>query len=80
MVGALTSRHSEWWVQVPAWTLGTGFAAQRIDSGVHWTSDVLVGAVLGLAISSFLADRHTCTTPASGAAAATSYITFGFDF
>jgi len=80
MVGALTSRHSEWWVQVPAWTLGTGFAAQRIDSGAHWTSDVLVGAVMGYAISSFLADRHTCPAPASGAAPATSYITFGFDF
>jgi len=80
MATALSKRHSEWWVQVPAYTLATGFSAQRIDSGAHWTSDVLVGAVLGYAISAFLADRHTCNDLTTGQAAPVPYISFGFDF
>ena len=80
MATALSKRHNEWWVQVPAYTLATGVASQRIDSGVHWTSDVLVGAVLGYAISAFLAERHTCTDPATGAVTPTTYINFGFNF
>lgn len=80
MATVLTRRHNDWWVHVPAWTLAAGAASQRIDSGVHWTSDVLVGAVLGYAISAFLADRHTCDDPATGAARPTPYISFELAF
>lgn len=80
MASVLSKRHDDWWVQVPAWTLATGVASERIDSGAHWTSDVLVGAVLGSAIGAFLADRHTCTNPATGAVSGVQYVTFGFDF
>jgi len=80
MATAVSKRYDDWWVQVPAYTLATGFSLQRIDSGVHWTSDVLVGAVLGYAISAFLADRHTCDDPLVGGVSPTPYITFALDF
>lgn len=56
----VAKRHDDWWVQVPAYTLAAGAGLQRIDSDVHWASDVLFGAVLGVAVSTFLVERHSC--------------------
>ena len=79
MATVVTKRHSDWYVQLPAWTLATGVAAQRIDSGAHWASDTLIGAVIGYSVSAFLTDRHSCANP-SAAANSPSYFTVGFDF
>jgi len=80
MATTIAKRYTDWWVQVPAYTLATGVAFQRIDSGVHWTSDVFVGAALGFAVSTFLVQRHTCDDPGAGGAAAPTLVSFGFSF
>lgn len=38
------------WVSVLAYGIATGVGLQRLNEGVHWASDVLVGAALGFAI------------------------------
>jgi len=81
MATAVAKRYTDWWVQVPAYTLATGAAFQRIDSGVHWASDVFVGAALGFAVSTFLVQRHTCDDTRAGVGgAAPTLVSFGFSF
>lgn len=58
LAGAGAKRHPHWYVQVPAYTLATSAALQRMDTRAHWASDVLTGALLGYAISAFLVDRY----------------------
>lgn len=79
MATVLSKRHDHWYVSIPAWTLAAGFSAQRIDSGVHWTSDVLVGAVIGYAVSAFLTARHTCEGPDADETTP-FYASIGFNF
>ena len=81
MATAIAKRYTDWWVQVPAYTLATGAAFQRIDSGVHWASDVFVGAALGFAVSAFLVQRHTCDDgDGGGGTVAPTLVSFGFSF
>ncbi len=40
--------HISPWVSVGAYTVATGVGAMRIMNNRHWTSDVLVGAALGI--------------------------------
>ena len=76
----VAKRHDDWWVQVPVYTLATGAALERVDSDVHWASDVLFGAVLGAAVSAFLAERHTCADSESGAGGTPAYVSFSVAF
>lgn len=64
LAAAAAGRHSNWYVQVPAYLFATSAAVQRIDARKHWTSDVLAGGLLGYAVSAFLVDRYHCTKPA----------------
>lgn len=45
------------WVTVPAYALATGVGISRLALQKHWTSDVLVGAVLGQSIGSLVMRR-----------------------
>jgi membrane-associated phospholipid phosphatase len=45
------------WVVVPAYTVATGIGISRLALQQHWTSDVLVGAVLGQSIGSLVMNR-----------------------
>lgn len=58
MAAAGAKRHPEWWVQVPAYALATCVGFQRIDSRVHWTSDVIVGAIIGYVVSALVVDNR----------------------
>lgn len=59
MAAVGTKRYPDWWVQVPAYALATAAGFQRIDSRVHWTSDVIVGAVVGYVVSALIVDHET---------------------
>lgn len=80
MATAISRRYTDWWVQVPAYTLATGMSFQRIDAGVHWTSDVLIGAALGFAVSTFLVQLHTCDDTAAPGTPSPTLVSFGFSF
>lgn len=54
MMTVLAKQYPKWWIRIPAYTLASGVAMQRIDDRKHWMSDVLVGGVLGYWISSQL--------------------------
>ncbi len=60
LAGAAAGRHPDWYVQVPAYGFATAAAIQRVDTRMHWTSDVLTGGLLGYAVSAFLVDRYVC--------------------
>ncbi len=42
---------SPWWITVPAYTYATSIAVSRLVMGVHYPSDVLMGALVGTASS-----------------------------
>jgi undecaprenyl-diphosphatase len=42
---------SPWWITVPAYTYATSIAVSRLVMGVHYPSDVVVGALIGTASS-----------------------------
>ena len=37
-----------WWAAIPSYTLATAIAIARVNENVHWTSDVVTGAFLGI--------------------------------
>ena len=59
MMTVLAKRCDQWWIKVPAYTLGILVALQRIDANKHWTSDVIVGGALGYWVGSTLVNRNT---------------------
>lgn len=77
---ALAQRHNDWWVEVPAYTFATAAALQRVDDEWHWTSDVVVGAAMGYAISTFLVNRHSCAEEGSSSQPAPASFVFSFRF
>jgi membrane-associated phospholipid phosphatase len=79
LAGAGAGRYPYWYVQVPAYALAASAGLQRIDTRKHWTSDVIAGAVLGYAVSTFLVDRYNCDDPESGGTPAMS-VSLGFRF
>jgi membrane-associated phospholipid phosphatase len=47
----------EWGWRVLAYGLATATAYARVKDNVHWTSDVVAGAALGMATGRFVSDR-----------------------
>jgi membrane-associated phospholipid phosphatase len=46
------------WVGAPLYALGVAVAAERVDDGEHYFSDVVMGAVMGLVIGHTVAGEH----------------------
>lgn len=42
--------YPQWYVQIPAYAFAASAGVQRIRSGNHWLSDVVVGGALGYLI------------------------------
>lgn len=51
MAGVITSQYPTWYWQITAYSLAAAVGAGRIALDSHWTSDVFISAVLGIAIS-----------------------------
>ena len=52
------------WVKTLLWITGTAVSVQRILSDAHWTSDVIIGGMLGIWVGRRVAERHW--PPATG--------------
>ena len=63
MASVLSHEFDRWYVSVPAYGFAASVGLQRIHSGDHWFTDVVVGATLGYAIGRIVADPP----PANGA-------------
>jgi membrane-associated phospholipid phosphatase len=53
----IAHQYDSWWVQVPAYATAASAGIQRIESGKHWLSDVVVGAALGYLLGEALANQ-----------------------
>ena len=51
MMTVIAKRHKSLWVKVPTYLFAMSVGYERIKSGQHWASDVLVGGTLGYLIS-----------------------------
>jgi membrane-associated phospholipid phosphatase len=47
-------QYDSWWVKVPVYATAASAGIQRIESGKHWFSDVVVGAALGYFVGATL--------------------------
>ena len=47
-------QYDAWWVKVPVYATAASAGIQRIESGKHWFSDVVVGAALGYFVGAAL--------------------------
>jgi hypothetical protein len=59
MMTVIAKRYPALWISIPAYTVAAGAALARIDTRQHWTSDAMLGSVLGYLISSAVVKRHT---------------------
>lgn len=59
-----TLSHPKWYVGVPSYLWATGVAVSRVWLGVHYPSDVLVGAVLGGVVAWGIHRLGDAVTPA----------------
>ena len=48
----------KWWVGAICYTAATGVGISRMQRQEHWASDVLMGAILGSAVSSYVYKRQ----------------------
>ncbi len=46
--------HNKWWVGLLGYTLASGIGVSRMMGQQHWLSDVVAGAAMGTAISTFV--------------------------
>ena len=68
-LATILSQHAQRWpVTVTTYALATTVAIQRVDSGNHWASDVVVPAITGTLIARTIVDRHRQGTSATVAA------------
>ncbi len=53
-----------WWAAIPSYALATAIAIARVNENVHWTSDVVTGAFLGIywARAAYNAPKNKKTT------------------
>ncbi|NBB74434.1 MAG: phosphatase PAP2 family protein [Bacteroidetes bacterium] len=50
----IAHQYDTWWVKAPAYATAASAGIQRIESGKHWFSDVVVGATLGYLVGKAL--------------------------
>lgn len=53
----IAHQYDSWWVKIPVYATATSAGIQRIESGKHWLSDVVVGAALGYLLGEALANQ-----------------------
>jgi membrane-associated phospholipid phosphatase len=58
IAGVITSQYPQWWVQLTSYGLAAAVGAGRIGADAHWTSDVFIGAALGIAVSKAVVYFH----------------------
>jgi len=58
VASVVAARSKGWPISVLAYTAATVVAIDRVNSRVHFTSDVVAGAFIGTAIGRFLVKRH----------------------
>lgn len=56
LASVLSHEFDRWYVSVPAYGFATSVGLERVHSGDHWLTDVVVGAGLGYAIGRMVAD------------------------
>lgn len=58
-IASLVSRSpAQRWVKVLCWVTGAAVSLQRVLSDTHWTSDVVIGGMLGIWVGKKVAERH----------------------
>ncbi len=58
MMSVIANQYPQWWVKIPAYTLATSVALQRMDSRSHWGADVIIGATLGYWVGNSLVNHQ----------------------
>ena len=58
LMTVLAKQYEQWWIKYPAYTFATAAAIQRVDSGHHWASDVLLGGCIAYFVADILVDNH----------------------
>lgn len=58
MMSVIAKQYPQWWVKLPAYTLATSVALQRMDSRSHWGADVIIGATLGYWVGNSLVNHQ----------------------
>ncbi len=56
LASVIAHEYPAWWVQLPVYGVAGSVGVQRIRSGNHWLSDVVVGGALGYLIGRTVAD------------------------
>lgn len=54
----IAHQYDNWWVKVPVYATAASAGIQRVESGKHWLSDVVVGAALGYLIGEALTNDN----------------------
>lgn len=73
VASVIAHQYDRWWVRVPVYTLAASAGLQRIESGKHWFSDVMLGAGLGYVIGKTLTDT---SPPLAGSVSYTPVVSF----
>lgn len=63
LVASWSASHPRWYVIGPGVLWAVGVAASRVYLGVHYPSDVVVGAVVGTAVALLVHQLRTLVTP-----------------
>lgn len=50
----IAHEYDSWWIKVPVYATAASAGIQRIESGKHWFSDVVIGAALGYFVGAAL--------------------------
>lgn len=58
MATTVAMSHDSYWIKIPCYLWATSAGLQRIGYDVHWTSDVLIGGLIGYGVSAFLHDNY----------------------
>lgn len=64
IASVIAHQYDAWWVEASAYSVAASVGMQRISSGNHWLSDVLLGGAIGYLIGQVVADDHRL--PAAG--------------
>jgi membrane-associated phospholipid phosphatase len=50
----IAHEYDSWWIKAPVYATAASAGIQRIESGKHWFSDVVIGATLGYFVGAAL--------------------------